>query len=176
MKRILYLFIILSNFFIYSQNTHSVAVTGGITQGGYAADVSFNYRLDYDTWVQARAYGAMSTMEINNLELPYTNYAFTFSYFKNIYRNRRHTFNIAAGLGGLAGYEILNDKERRLSVIEAVDGESKVIYGVSGDLEIDFYLTESFSLILKTTQFAHINSDFGLLANYSSAGIRFYFF
>lgn len=176
MKNIFFSLILLFCISTYSQTfNNSVAVTGGITPSGFAADFSFNYRLHYNSWVQLRVYGSMEELEVNNDKLPYQNFAGTLSYFINVYRNRRHTFNVAAGLGGLVGKEILNNEERRLSVIEAIDGQSKIIFGVSGDLEADFYITEHFSFIIKTSQYAHINSDFGLLTNYTGAGIRYYF-
>lgn len=83
--------------------------------------------------------------------------------------------SLSLGAGALAGYESVNNGKIQLSNIVSVDGDSKFIYGGVVTADLDIILTEHLSLLVKTSQFYHVNSDFGHLTNYSGIGIRYYF-
>lgn len=82
---------------------------------------------------------------------------------------------LSLGGGALAGYELVNNGDLDISNVVSVNGESKFIYGgvLTGD--IDIILSEHISLIVRTSEFFHANSDFGKFTNYSGLGLRYYF-
>ena len=76
----------------------------------------------------------------------------------------------------MAGYELVNGGQNELSNIVFINGESKLIYGAVVGAEIDVIISNRLSIVAKTSQFYHVNSDFGKFTNFSGLGLRYYFF
>lgn len=162
---------------LYSQNYSSgIGLTGGITQDGYGALANYNYYIDRDDFVQAGLYLSFANDEYEGEKIPYNLFAFHAGYFKTIWKSRNRSFALSIGGGGIAGYEIINNGEEELPTGALIENNSKFIYGLYGGVEMDYYLSEKVSLLLKANQYYHINSELGELVSFGGIGIRYFLF
>ena len=167
---------ILFSTFLFSQSyNNTFSVTGGIFGDGFGGEATFNNNLDEVSFTQIALDVSMDSFLVGDVSIPYSSYALSYSYFTTLYSTARRMKVLSVGAGGVVGYELVNNGNNDLSNIVFVDGESKFIYGLQGTLEIDIIISEHYSLLVKTTQFYHVNSDFGKLTNYSGVGLRYYF-
>lgn len=148
---------------------------GGIAGNGYGGEITYNSNLNEKTFTQIALDVAIDNFLSGETSVPYSSYALSYSYFITLYSTGRRMQALSIGLGALVGYELVNNGETDLSNIVSVDGESGFLYGGQATAELDIIISEHYSLVLKTTQFYHVNSDFGNLTNFSGLGVRYYF-
>ncbi|QLG46864.1 conjugal transfer protein TraO [Costertonia aggregata] len=155
--------------------TNTVMVSGGIAGNGYGGELTYNNNLNESTFIQIALNVAVDNFTSGEINVPYSSFTASYSYFLTLFSTGRRMQVLSAGLGGLAGYELVNNGDNDLSNIVSVNGESRFIYGAQATAELDIIISERYSLVLKTVQFYHVNSDFGNLTNFSGVGIRYYF-
>ncbi len=156
--------------------SNSAMVTGGLFGDGFGGEITFNTYLDEVSFTQVALDVSMSNFTAGETTIPYASYALSYSYFTTLYAagNRDQVLSIGGGL--LAGYELVNGGKNDLSNFVFLDGKSKLLYGATAGLELDVIISKRWSAVAKTTQFYHINSNFGKFTNFTGVGFRYYFF
>ncbi|MGS0528294.1 conjugal transfer protein TraO [Zobellia nedashkovskayae] len=150
-------------------------MSGGLFGDGYGGEITYNTNLSETTRTQIALSGNSTNYKNGNVVVPYKSITASYSYFLTVLSRNRKMQSLSLGGGALAGYESVNNGKLELSNIVSVDGESKFIFGAVLTADLDIILTEHLSLLIKTSEFYHVNSDFGNLTNYSGLGIRYYF-
>lgn len=179
MKQSIIIFLLLLYFpaAIFSQvykNTFGVNV--GTHGYGYGGEITYNNNLSDKAFVQIALNTAFKSYEGGNVEIPYYDFTASYSYFLtvlNLGTKKRKTLSL--GGGGLLGYELVNNGQVELSNIVKLNGKSKFIFGAVISADIDITLSEHYSLMIKNSEFYHVNTDFGNFTNYSGIGLRYYF-
>jgi len=177
LKHITILFLLLCFPIVLASQTYSntFSVSGGLFGDGYGGEITYNTNLSETTRTQIALNGTSTNYKSGVVRIPYTSVTASYSYFITVLSRNRKMQSLSLGGGALAGYESVNNGDVELSNILSVDGESKFIFGAVVTADLDIILTEHLSLLVKTSQFYHVNSDFGNLTNYSGLGIRYYF-
>lgn len=168
--------LLLGSVFCRAQSySHTFTGLGGVFGKGFGGEVTLNYNLSERSFLQGAVYTAVATIDKNDFSIPYSNYSVAGSFYTSIISSHRQTYILSAGLGPTVGYETVNNGENELTNIVSVEGKSTIIYGAVGGLEFDMLVSEHYSLIVKSSQFYHVNSDFGTLTNFTGIGLRYYF-
>ena len=154
----------------------AVAFTGGITSGGFGSLISYNYYWDrYQTdFIQGSILLTNSYQKTNDIKVPYNEFTLNIGYYKNIFENRSGALKIAAGVGGVFGYEAVNNGNNELPDGSIILSNSNFIYGAFAGLDIDIFLTDKYSLVLKANEYYHANSKLGEFMPYIGTGVRIF--
>lgn len=160
----------------FSQSyTNTFSGSGGIFGDGYGGELTYNTNLTENTFTQIALNVTLTNFSSGSITIPYSSYTASYSYFFTLYSRNRRMQVLSLGGGALAGYEGVNGGNTEITNVVSVNGESKFIYGAVLTGDLDIILTEHFSLLIKSSQFYHINSDFGAFTNYTGIGLRYYF-
>ncbi|WP_289034983.1 conjugal transfer protein TraO [uncultured Flavobacterium sp.] len=154
----------------------AIAVTGGMTEDGSAVLVSYNYNLKTDDFIQGSVFISFAKDDyLSDVSIPYNDFTVNAGYYKRILKTKNNFLKISLGLGGVFGYESVNNGDRELENGALVMSESKFIYGAFLGLDTDIYLSDNFSVTIKANEYYHHNSDVGQFVPYLGAGIRYFF-
>ena len=160
----------------FSQSySNTFSVQGGIFGEGYGGEITYNTNFSENTFAQIGVEVAVANFMAGEISLPYSSFTVSGQYFITVYSRNRRMQALSIGGGAVAGYELANNGEEAISNIVFVDGQSKFIYGGVATLDLDIIVSEHISLVVKSSQFYHANSDFGKLTNFSGVGLRYYF-
>jgi len=161
---------------VFSQvYSNSASVTGGIYGDGYGGELAYYRYLGEYSFTQIALNGTYINFKSGSTVIPYYSVTGSFSYFITVLSRDRKRQALSLGGGFLVGYESANNGKVELSNIVSLDGKSKLIFGPVLSADLDIIISNSYSVVLKTSQAYHINSDFGKFTNYSGIGIRYYF-
>jgi len=161
----------------FAQNYSSgIGLFAGYSDNGYATMLNYNHYPELDRYIQAGIYVSFNENEVRGIKIPYNNISLNIGYFKTVLGTTRGQFKLSLGLGGVAGYEIINNGKETLSNGALILDDSKFIYGAFGSVESDLYLNDDLSIILKFNQFYHQNSDLGKFTIFAGAGVRYILF
>lgn len=169
---ILLLFPLLATSQSYS---NTISVNGGIFGEGYGGEIAYNTNLSENTFTQLALEVSVADYEVGETSVPYSSFTASGQYFLTVYSRNRKMQALSIGAGPLAGYELANNGENDISNVVSLDGESKFIFGGVATIDLDIIISEHISLVLKSSQFYHVNSDFGKFTNFSGVGLRYYF-
>ncbi|SDE23023.1 Conjugative transposon protein TraO [Pricia antarctica] len=169
---ILFLFPVLAQSQSYS---NTVSVNAGIFGEGYGGEITYNTNLSQITFTQIGLDVSMATFNFEKTSVPYSSFTVSYSYFLTVYSRNRKMQSLSIGGGGIAGYELVNNGNGDISNIVSLDGNSKFIYGGMATIDLDIIVSEHISFVVKSSQFYHVNSDFGKFTNFSGVGLRYYF-
>lgn len=153
----------------------SLSLSGGIYGEGYGAELTFTNYIGENSFTQIVLNGTAHSFQVEEVSVPYFSMVSSYSYFITVLSRHRKEQSISLGGGVLAGYESVNNGNVELSNIVSVSGKSQFIYGGVVSADLDIIISENLSLLIKTSQAYHMNSDFGNLSNYSGLGLRYYF-
>lgn len=160
-----------------AQYSKTASLTGGIYGDGYGGEFTFNTMLNDRSFTQIALNGTYTNFKNGEVDVPYLSVTGSYSYFFTVLTLRsRRIFqqSLSVGGGALVGYESVNNGQVELTNIVSVAGKSKLIFGGVVSLDYDIIISEYFSLVLKTSEAYHANSDFGKFTNYSGIGLRYY--
>jgi len=161
-----------------SQN-HSSAIEflGGYNHHGIGVSLNYNYYTSRIGFVQGGIYYSSNKTDVKGvLEVPYNTFNVIIGYITNIYTSRRKNTKINVGSGGLIGYEEVNHGNNVLENGALLLDRSKFIYGGFALFELDIYLHNDFSLVLRFNEYYHVNSDLGEFTLFSGVGVRYFLF
>ncbi len=162
-------------FLLGQSYTNTFSVSGGIFGDGYGGELTFNTNLSETTFTQLALDVSIANYKSGISSIPYSSITASYSYFITLYSRNRRMQALSLGGGALAGYEMVNNGEMDISNVVSVNGESKFIYGAVLTGDLDIIVSEHISLIIRTSEFYHANSDFGSFTNYTGLGLRYYF-
>lgn len=155
--------------------SNTFSVQGGIFGEGYGGGITYSSNLSENTFTQLGLEISMANYQSGETILPYSSITASYSYFLTVYSRNRKMQSVSLGGGAVAGYELVNSGNNTISNVVSIDGNSKFIFGGVATIDIDIILSEHISLIIKASEFYHVNSDFGKLTNFSGVGLRYYF-
>ncbi|MEM8847021.1 MAG: conjugal transfer protein TraO [Bacteroidota bacterium] len=179
-KRTIFHVILLALLMAFTTSVHaqrsisSLSLSPLYKVNGYGVGGSFNYYHSTSDYLQLSMIAAFSEEQPNSaVEFPFEDYLVNVGYFTTVLTSPRRGISIFFGGGPSVGYEIIND-----DIVEVSFGiqtpESTWVYGAFASFEMDFYLTDSLSLILPTTGMYHFNSEVEDVKLLLGLGIRFY--
>jgi len=175
-KAILLVFLIGIPVICSAQYRYTMMGAGGIFGDGYGGQITFNTNKSNRAFTQIALDVTLDNFQSGQVSIPYSSATLSYSYFISIFRTgAKRPKVLSIGGGPLAGYELVNNGQNDLSNIVFLNGESKFIYGGAATAEVDVTISDHISIVLRTVQFYHANSDFGKLTNFSGAGVRYYF-
>ena len=173
---LIFLFLIVLPFTVSSQVlAHSASISGGIYGDGYGGELSYISYLGENSFTQIAVNGTYINFKSGNVTIPYYSATASYSYFITVLSRDRKMQSLSLGGGLLGGYESANNGKEELSNIVSLSGKSKLIFGPVLSADLDIIISNHYSVMIKTSQAYHINSDFGKFTNYSGIGIRYYF-
>lgn len=154
----------------------SLELSSGVVEDGYGINAGYNYYLNRFRYIQGAVFLSFAEDNQQGFSVPYNNFTLNIGYFNNIIEALNRKFAASLGAGPVVGYEIINNGEQELSTGALVNNSSEFIYGGFVGAELDFYLSESFSIIGKANQYYHPSSDLGQFAFFGGVGIRYILF
>lgn len=112
--------------------------------------------------------------EYTNYNIPIDTFLLGGGYSFYLWGDFMRTVNLNLGIGGLAGYEQVNRGNELLYDGSIINPRDNFIYGASGKLSLESYLTEHLVFLvngqlrfLKNSQMAQFNSLFGVGVRYN---------
>lgn len=142
---------------------------------GYGIQLNSNYYHSTTDFMQVSLAATFSKEKPNSgVEFPYDDYLFGLGYFTTILSAPDKGIFFYFGGGPSAGYKYINKGNTEFA-FDALEAESSFIYGGYVSFEMDFYISDSFSLIIPINGYYHFNSDLNDSTLLLGAGIRYYF-
>ena len=146
-----------------SPEKQNYALTAGLIS--YAKNGNYVFGLaEY-----SRKYG-----EYNNYDIPIDTYLFNGGYSFYMWGDLMRNVNITLGLGGFVGYEQINRGNEMIYDGSILNSTNDFIYGASGKLSIESYLTDHWVFLvngklrfLQNSHLCHFQSLFGFGIRYN---------
>ncbi|MEW2920449.1 conjugal transfer protein TraO [Muricauda sp. ANG21] len=152
----------------------SVGVVPTYKTDGYGVQASLNYTHSTTDYLQVAMAATFSNEQPNSgVEFPYHDYLFSLGYFTTILTSPKKGFFFYFGGGPSVGYKYINNGETEFA-FNALSAESSFIYGGYASFEMDFFISDAFSLIVPINGFYHFNSDLNDTTLLLGVGIRYY--
>lgn len=151
----------------------SLGISGGYTTNGFAVLGVYYHGLSDRSDIHISLYFSVAESKSDAMKVPYNDLSLNIGYYYKILQDRYNRFHLSLGLGGLVGYEIINNGDNELPNGAVIDGESQLIYGGFVGGEAEYALSDTFSLILVANEFYHVNSDLGNTSFYGGLGIKY---
>jgi hypothetical protein len=156
----------------YGQSKSSFDIGGGYTQDGFAASLGYNLGLGQMDYLKLNVMGAFSNDEFEGQKIPINIYSLDVGYYYQVIMTRSRSLFVGIGGGGTIGYETVNNGEDVLPSGAIILNENGVIYGAFIGAEVDIFLSDKISLVVKGTEYYHLKTDVGNLLPYIGIGIR----
>ncbi|WP_169929298.1 conjugal transfer protein TraO [Flavobacterium croceum] len=152
----------------------AIAVSGGLTQNGFAGMLSYNYY--YNRYQSSFIQGSIlfTSAKSKSYKIPYNEFTFNAGMYFLALKNRSEAIKITVGAGGSFGYESINNGSNELSTGEVIVSKQKFIHGVFAGVDADFYLNDRLSFVVKANEYYHFNSDIGKFFPYMGVGCRIF--
>ncbi|UII77904.1 conjugal transfer protein TraO [Flagellimonas sp. HMM57] len=160
---------------VYSQRSDFFFdVVPSYKTNGYGLNANINYYHNTTDFFRVSfVFASTKEQPDGGLEFPYEDYLLDLGYFTTVLTSPNRGFFIYFGGGPSLGYKHINDGETDFP-FDAVEAESSFIYGGFATFELDFFLSDTFSIILPVTGFYHFNSDLNETALLVGVGLRYY--
>jgi len=143
---------------------------------GYGIQINANHYHSTTDFMQVSLVATFSTEKPNSgVEFPYEDYLFGLGYFTTILSSPKRGLFFYFGGGPSVGYKYINDGKTDFPFDAPSDAESSFIYGGYASFEMDFYISDRFSLIVPINGYYHFNSDLNDSTLLLAAGLRYYF-
>ncbi|WP_318310735.1 conjugal transfer protein TraO [Flagellimonas crocea] len=141
---------------------------------GYGIQLSANHYHSTTDYIQVSLAATFSKEKPNaGVEFPYDDYFLNLGYFTTILGSPKRGINFYFGGGPSLGYKYINDGKTDFA-FDALEAESSFIYGAYASFEMDFFVSDAFSLIVPVNGFYHFNSDLNDSTLLLGAGLRYY--
>ncbi|NAY91881.1 hypothetical protein GTQ34_08125 [Muricauda sp. JGD-17] len=167
--------ILLSNQVLSQRTNVAIGMVPNYKTDGFGATLSLNYTRSSTDYLQAAVVAAFSKEQPNSgVEFPYEDYLFNLGYFTTVLSAPRKGIFFYFGGGPSVGYKHINDGNTEFP-FDALEAESSFIYGGYASFEMDFFLSDAFSLIIPINGYYHFNSDLNDSMLLLGVGVRYYF-
>jgi hypothetical protein len=160
----------------YSQRSYlSVGAVPTYKTNGYGIQLNANHYHSTTDFLQLSLVATFSKEMPNaGVEFPYDDYWFNLGYFTTVLTSPKRGISFYFGGGPSVGYKHINNGETEFP-FDAVEAESSFIYGAYASFEMDFFISDAFSLIVPINGYYHFNSDLNDTTLLLGAGLRYYF-
>lgn len=159
----------------FSQRSNfSVGAVPSYKTDGYGVQLNLNHYHSTTDYMQASLVAAFSKEKPNSgVEFPYEDYLFNLGYFTTILTSPKRGISFYFGGGPSVGYKYINNGETDFA-FDALKAESSFTYGGYASFEMDFFISDAFSLIIPINGYYHFNSDLNDSTLLLGAGLRYY--
>lgn len=113
--------------------------------------------------------------EYASYNIPIDTFLFNGGYSLYLWGDAMRNVNINIGLGGVVGYEQLNRREEMIDDGAMISTTESFIYGASGKLSLESYLTEHLVFLVNGQLRFLLNSELGEFYALFGFGLRFNF-
>jgi hypothetical protein len=160
----------------FSQRSYlSVGAVPTYKTDGYGIQLNANHYHSTTDFLQLSLVATFSKEMPNaGVEFPYDDYWFNLGYFTTVLTSPKRGISFYFGGGPSVGYKHINNGETEFA-FDAVEAESSFIYGAYASFEMDFFISDAFSLIVPINGYYHFNSDLNDTTLLLGAGLRYYF-
>lgn len=159
----------------FSQRSNfSVGAVPSYKTDGYGVQLNINHYHSTTDYFQVSLAAAFSKETPNSgVEFQYEDYFLNLGYFTTILTSPRRGISFFFGGGPSLGYKYINNGKTDFP-FDAIKAESSFIYGGYASFEMDFFISDAFSLIIPINGFYHFNSDLNDSTLLLGAGLRYY--
>ncbi|GGG62567.1 conjugal transfer protein TraO [Epilithonimonas arachidiradicis] len=126
-------------------------------------------------YVFGRAEYSRKYYKYRNYEIPIDIYLLNAGYSFYLVGDSMRNVNLNFGLGALAGYEVVNRNKPLIYDGSLLNTTESFVYGVSGKLSLESYLTEHMVFIVDGQLRFLQNSQLGILHSLIGLGLRYNF-
>nr|WP_297782672.1 conjugal transfer protein TraO [uncultured Allomuricauda sp.] len=141
---------------------------------GYGIQLNANHYNSATDYMQVSLVASFSTEKPNSgVEFPYEDYLFNLGYFTTILSSPKRGIFFYFGGGPSLGYKYINNGETDFA-FDAIQAESSFIFGAYASFEMDFFISDAFSLIVPINGYYHFNSGLNDSTLLLGAGLRYY--
>ena len=141
---------------------------------GYGIQLNSNYYHNATDYFQVSLAATFSKETPNSgVEFPYEDYFLNLGYFTTVLTSPKRGISFFFGGGPSLGYKYINNGDTFFP-FDAIEAESGFIYGGYASFEMDFFISDGFSLIVPINGFYHFNSDLNDSTLLLGAGLRYY--
>ena len=160
----------------YSQRSYlSIGAVPIYKTDGYGIQLNSNHYHNDTDFVQVSLVATFSKERPNaGVEVPYNDYWFNLGYFTTVLTSPNRGISFYFGGGPSVGYKHINNGETEFP-FDAVEAESSFVYGAYASFEMDFFVSDAFSVIVPINGYYHFNSDLNDTTLLLGAGLRYYF-
>lgn len=175
-SKILIIIILTISFGAKAQSySDAFAFNVGAVQDGYGGIISYNYFLDRHDFIDAGVFVSASKYKyVEDIKIPYNDFTLNLGFSKNVFWNYQNTFNVNLGVGGVFGYETVNNGENELSNGALIKSKPGFIYGGYVGVDFDVAISDELSLTLRANEYYHANSELGEFLPFLGLGLRYY--
>ena len=161
---------------VNAQSTNaSLGIVPNYKVNGYGISVNFSYYHNPTDYFQLHLVAAFSKEQPNAaVQFPFKDYLANLGYFTTVLTSERRGISIFFGGGPAVGYEITEESRSESSIITQ-PANQVFVFGAFASFEMDFYLTDTLSLVVPTTGIYHYNSDVEEIKLLLGLGLRWYF-
>ncbi|WP_435624904.1 conjugal transfer protein TraO [Flagellimonas sp.] len=160
--RLLYLTLLFLASYIQTHGQRSnisFGITPNYKVNGYGLSTNFNYHHNPSDYFQLTLTAAFSNEQPNSMvEFPFEDYLMNLGYYTTVLRSERRGISIFFGGGPAVGYEITKKNYQETAFTEQ-RAANTFVFGAFASFEMDFYLTDTLSLVVPTTGIYHYNSE-----------------
>jgi len=160
----------------FSQRSYlSIGAVPTYKTDGYGIQLNANHYHSAIDYLQVSLVATFSKEKPNSgVEFPYDDYLLNLGYFTTILTSKKRGIFFYFGGGPSVGYKYINKGETEFD-FDAIEAESSFIYGAYASFEMDFFVSDAFSLIVPINGYYHFNSDLNDSTLLLGAGLRYYF-
>ncbi|AWX44792.1 hypothetical protein HME9304_01797 [Flagellimonas maritima] len=153
----------------------AVEFAPGYAQEGFGIKGAFNYYHNRTDYLHANILATFSKEKTSTaVTVPYNIFLFNAAYFTPVIKSKDNSNSLYTGGGISLGYESINGNEPDLEDNSLLVSESGLLYGFYGGINADYFLSDSFSLILPIDLFYHFGSDLGNIHFFTGLGVRYH--
>jgi Conjugative transposon protein TraO len=152
-----------------AQFSKSISVLGGVSgiNDSYVANMNFTLQKSKSNYEIGLLYSTFKNTKY--VEVEYSIVTLQLGYLHNIIFSRSNSFILSIGGGGAALIEKIKQPENYVIIKQ----EKGVGYGMYGVIQVDYYLSDKLSLIIRGQETYSIKSSTGNLNPYFGLGIKF---
>jgi len=156
------------------RSNFSAGVVPSYKMDGFGIQFNVNHYHSSRDYMQVSLVAAFSEEQPNSgVKFPYEDYFLNLGYFTTILTSPKRGVSFFFGGGPSVGYKYINNGETDFA-FDALEAESSFIYGGYASFEMDFFISDAFSLIIPVNGFYHFNSDLNDSTLLLGAGLRYY--
>jgi hypothetical protein len=171
MKKIIVTCVVLISAFSFGQQkTSSLSFLGGITEKkGLGFMANYTYSTNNSNYEFAILHSLFKDETFENTSINYSTTTLNVGYLNTVVRNTNNSVSINLGLGIIGGYESVPKQNEPI----IITSKSGLIVGAYGVLQTDFYISDSFSIIIRAQENYLAISTTGKFNPYLAGGIKF---
>jgi hypothetical protein len=150
------------------ESQSSVSVLGGVTEkDGFGGMVGYAYSVGKNSYEIVASHSIFKDHQFD--EIDYSVSSLQLGYMRDLIRNNKNSIIINGGGGIQAGYELIGKTENQDITINS---KNDFVYGLYADIQIDVFLSDRISFILRAQENYLITTSTGKLNPFFGGGFK----